>query len=257
MNVPIYSISDGLQRWAIILSALGAVASLALCLRVAVARRSALPVYLFLGGALAIFVEPFPDILGHAVFPEIGQIGWIDVMGRQIPMYVGLIYLFFFAPPVLYLLRRFERGITPRGFAVLCGAVLVGATAFEWLALRLRLWVHYGEQPYAALLFWGVVNSHLIMAVGVAVFLLSRLIPANRQFVFVILLPPIAVGAHTAGLMAGAIGLSSTGSRAVLTLTSLASVVVCLVLLRVYSLAVCRPAAVPVHPDADLTAAAR
>jgi hypothetical protein len=251
MSVPVYSISDGLQRWAIVLSAVGAAGSLVFCVRAAVVRRSALPLYLFVGGALAIVIEPFPDVLGHAVFPEVGQIGWVDLLGRRIPMYVGLIYMFFFAPPVLLLLDRFERGISRRGYAALCGVVFAGATGFEWLALHLRLWVHYGEKPYASLLFWGVVNSHLIIAVGVIVFVLARLIPAGRQFVFVILLPPIAVGVHTMGLMAAALGLGSTTSRVAMTVAALVGVVVCATLLWVYSLAVCRPgpAAAPT-PDA-------
>lgn len=52
MSFPTYAIPGGIQRWAIILSALGGAASLAFCVRTAVARRSALPIYLFLGGAL-------------------------------------------------------------------------------------------------------------------------------------------------------------------------------------------------------------
>lgn len=251
MSYPIYGISEGLQRWAIILSALGAAGSLVFCVRTALVRRSALPLYLFLGGALAVVIEPFPDVLGHAAFPEVGQLGWVDLLGRRIPMYVGLIYLFFFAPPVLVLLDRFERGINRRGYAVLCGAVFACATGFEWLALTLRLWVHYGEKPYGSLLFWGVVNAHLIIAVSVIVFLLARVIPAGRQFVIAALLPPIAVGAHTAGLMAGALGLGSTSSRPVMTAAALVSAAVCLTLLWVYSLAICRaaPKATPSQPS--------
>src|SRR5271163_2673335 len=55
-------------------------------------RKDWVPLYAFLGGGLAIIYEPLGDILVSTLYPIHGQIGWITLFGRQIPLFIGVLY---------------------------------------------------------------------------------------------------------------------------------------------------------------------
>lgn len=239
---PHYGIPNSVQHTAIAICGALALASLVFCLVRARRDRSALPLYLFAAGALAVFFEPYPDLLGAAVFPEQDQIGWISTFGRHIPMYIGLTYLFYWAPAWLWIIDRFRRGITPRAFWATCGVMVVATCLIELVPLHFGLWTYYGEQPFRIggfPLWWAFVNGHSFIASGVVLVLLLRLLPANRWFVLVPVMPAVVLATHTGGAMLGFSTVSSTSSAAVTTAGTLGAMAFTVLMFWIYAQVVC------------------
>src|SRR5262245_3282331 len=70
------------------------------------------PLYAFIGGGLIVVYEPLGDILVSVLYPIQGQIGWITLFGRKIPLFIGVLYFWYMSVPALYFLRRVEQGLT-------------------------------------------------------------------------------------------------------------------------------------------------
>ena len=244
---PHYGISFDVQFVAIVVCAVLAVASLAHCVARARRDRSPLPLYLFAAGALTVFFEPYPDLLGAAVFPEVDQVPWISTFGRMIPMYIGLTYLFYWAPAWLTILPQFQRGISARRFWGICGAMVVATCAIELVPLRFGLWTYYGEQPFRIggfPLWWAFINGHSFIASAVVLVLLLRVLPTNRQFVIVPVMPAGVLGSHTGGAMLGFSTVGSTSNGTITTLGTLGAMAFTVLLCWIYSLFVCTTPAV-------------
>lgn len=255
VTAPIYGIPDHIENWATALAGLGAVGSLLYCGRAALTRRSLLPLYLFVGGALTCFIEPFIDTMGHAIFAQQDQIAWTSSFGRHIPAYIGLTLMFYVAPAYLALLGVFEKGIAPRRFYALCGVLVTATFLFEFVPLHYDLWRYYGPQGLQLgdmPLWWGFVNAQGLVGTAVVIHLLRRVLPERGLALLVPLLPAIFLGVHTAGSVFGYLALNSTTSRAVGTLGTVATCGLCGVLFWLYSKVVSpagRAAVVPPHPE--------
>ena len=251
-SYPAYGIPDHIENWATLLAAVGAVGALLFCIRHALARRSPLALLLFCGTGVTILIEPFPDVLGKAVFAEIDRIPWTGGLGRQIPAYVGLIYFFYMTPAYVLLLDAFERGLAASRLLTIYIAMAVGALAFEYVPMHYDLWRYYGAQGLQVgemPVWWGFINTHGVVATAVALHFLLKVLPRNRQFLIIPLMPPIFVGTHTAGAFFGYLTVGTTNNTTTTTLGTLATCVLCVVLVRLYSAAVCRPAGAPVTPS--------
>jgi hypothetical protein len=251
-SYPAYGIPDHIENWATLLAAVGALGALLFCLRHAFARRSPLALFLFCGAGLTILIEPFPDVLGKAVFAEIDRIPWTGGLGRQIPAYVGLIYFFYLTPAYVLLLDAFERGLAAGRLLAIYGAMAVGALAFEFVPMHYDLWRYYGSQGLHVgemPIWWGFINSQGVVATAVVLHLLLKVLPRNRQFVVIALMPAIFLGTHTAGAIFGYLTVGTTNNSTTTTLGTLATCLLCVCLVRLYSAVVCRPAGAPVVPS--------
>ncbi len=238
---PIYGIPDHIENWATALAGLGAAASLLFCLRTALVRRSALPLWLFAGGALTCWVEPFIDTMGHAIFAQQNRIAWTSSFGRHIPAYIGLTLMFYVAPAYLGLLTVLERGITARRFVMLCGALVAGTVVFEFLPLHYDLWRYYGPQGLqigSMPLWWGFVNAHGLVGTAVVLHWLRRVLPERSLPLLVPLLPAVFLGVHTAGSTFAYLALNSTTSPTVAAMGTLATCGLCSAFFWLYSKAV-------------------
>jgi len=238
LNPPIYGIPAHIENWATALAGLGAVGSLLYCGRAALTRRSLLPLYLFVGGALTCFIEPFVDTMGHAIFAQQDRIAWTSSFGRHIPAYIGLTLMFYVAPAYLALLGVFEKGIAPRRFFYLCGALVTATFLFEFVPLHYDLWRYYGPQGLQLgdmPLWWGFVNAQGLVGTAVVIHLLRRVLPDRALALLIPLLPAIFLGVHTTGSVFGYLALNSTTSRAVGTLGTVATCGLCGVLFWLYS----------------------
>jgi hypothetical protein len=249
---PHYGIPDSVAHTAIAICAVLAFASLVFCLVRARRDRSALPLYLFAAGALTVFFEPYPDLLGAAVFPEQDQIGWISTFDRHIPMYIGLTYLFYWAPAWLLIVDQFRRGITRVRFWVTCGVMVVATCLIELVPLHFGLWTYYGQQPLRLggfPLWWAFVNGHSFIASSVVLLLLLRLLPARRWFVLVPVMPAAVLATHTGGAMLGFSTVSSTSDVAVTTAGTLGAMAFTVLMFWIYSQVVCPGAATASAPE--------
>jgi hypothetical protein len=257
---PIYGIPANVEHWAIALSAIAAACSLVLCVQRAVTRRSLVPLYLFIAGGLVVLMEPFCDVLGRATFPELGTIGWISSLGRHIPLYVGLIYMMYWAPAWLLLGEWFDAGMRARTFWAICAAAAVSTCAIELVPLHYDLWRYYGSQGLKLggfPIWWAFINGQAVMTSSVAVWLLLKVIPRGRRLLLVVALPPIAFGIHAAGALTGYAAVGTTMDSATTWAGIAGSMLVSVVLLWIVSLIVCRreeePVRVALAPQAVVT----
>lgn len=244
LEAPVYGVPAHIENWATLLAALGAVGSLLFCLRAALASRAPLPLYLFAGGALTCFIEPFIDTMGHAIFAQEDRISWTSSFGRHIPAYIGLTLMFYVAPAYLALLTAFRHGIPARRFGVVCAVLVASTFLFEFVPLHYDLWRYYGPQGLQvgdAPLWWGFTNAHGLIGTAVLLHLLLRVIPAARQFLIVPLMPALFLGVHTAGSTFGYLGLNSATSKTAAYLGTIATCALCTVLFWVYAKVVCSP----------------
>jgi len=252
LDAPIYGIPDHIENWATALAGLGAVGSVLFCLRAALARRSPLPLYLFAGGALTCFIEPFIDTMGHAIFAQRDRIAWSSSFGRHIPAYIGLTLMFYVAPAYLLLLNAFEKGISARSFGLVCGAMVTATFLFEFVPLHYDLWRYYGPQGLQLgdmPLWWGFVNAQGLVGTAVGLHFLRRLLPGRGLALVVPLMPAVFLGVHTAGSVFGYLAINSTTSRVVGDVGTVATCGLCAVLFWLYSKVVCIEASAVIQEE--------
>lgn len=245
LEAPIYGIPSHIENWATALAGLGAVGSLLYCIRAAFGRRSALPLYLFAGGALTCFIEPFIDTMGHAIFAQQDRIAWTSSFGRHIPAYIGLTLMFYVAPAYLALLGLFDKGVTSRRFLILCGTAVVATIVFEVVPMHYDLWRYYGPQGLQfgqVPLWWGFVNAHGLVGTAVLLHLLRRVLPERGLPLLVPLMPALFLAVHTAGSVAGYLAINSTTSETAAYLGTLATCGLCSAFFWLYTKAVCTDA---------------
>jgi hypothetical protein len=261
VEVPVYAIPDHIENWATALAALGASASLLFCVRHALRNHNPLAVFLWVGGALTVFIEPFPDMLGRARFAQVDRIKWVGALDSQIPMYIGLVYMFYLAPAYVLLLDAFKKGITRRQFGLVCGAMAVGAVAFEFVPMHYDLWRYFGSQGLQigdGVVWWGFANSHGIIGTAVVLSLLLKVLPERRHFLIVPLMPPIFLGVHSAGAFFAYLTVGTTTNSTATFFGTLATDLMCCLFFWLYSQIVCAPASVAaVHVAAPVRSPVR
>ncbi len=263
VEVPVYAIPDHIENWATVLAGLGAIASLAFCVRHALRHRNPLALFLFVGGALTVLIEPFPDTLGRARFAQVDRIKWTGALDSQIPMYIGLVFMFYLAPAYVLLLDAFKRGITRRQFGAVCAVMATGAFLFEYVPMHYDLWRYFGSQGLQigdGVVWWGFANAHGIIGTAVVLSLLLKIVPERRQFLIIPLMPPIFLGVHSAGSFFAFLTVGSTTNSTVTFFGTLATDLVCCALFWIYSQVVCTDAPAPadatVRPGARLVTSA-
>jgi hypothetical protein len=153
--------------------------------------------------------------------------------------------MFYVAPSYLWLLDLFRRGLTARRFGIMCAVMVVSTFLFELVPIHYDLWRYYGPQGISlgeAPLWWGFTNGHGLIGTAVVLHLLLRVVPANRQFMLVPLMPVLFVGVHTAGSIFGYLGINSTASETAAYVGTIATCGLCSVFFWLYSKVVCVPA---------------
>ncbi|HKN89797.1 MAG TPA: hypothetical protein VJ622_05915 [Acidimicrobiia bacterium] len=254
VQVPVYGIPDHIENWATAIAAAGAAGSLAFCLRHSIRHRSPLALFLWIGGALTVLIEPFPDVLGRARFAQLHRIKWTGAFDSQIPAYIGFVYMFYLAPGYVLLLDAFRKGISRRTLGIVCAGLAGGAAVFEILPLHYDLWRYYGSQGLKVgkyPIWWGFVNAQGLIGTAVVLFLLLKILPRRSQFLIVPLMPPIFLGVHTAGSFFAYLTVGTTTNSTATFLGTLATDGLCCVFFWLYSLVVCgRPAPSEVAVDA-------
>ena len=220
-EAPIYALDDGVKFYTHIIFGVLAGCSAIYCVRHAIKNRSMLPIYFLLGAVLCSFYEAWADVLGQAIYPEIGVPVWYEMLGRKIPLYVLLIYLFYFPPAFIALRDQFNSGLSYSGWVITCVITFVSATIFEIPALHFMVWTYYGNYPLTIYEFppvWAFLNGGSVLCGAVILTLLIRRM-RPPQYPWVILLVPIVFfGLHFAAAMPIYSALNSTTNPTVISL---------------------------------------
>ncbi|WAJ43406.1 hypothetical protein OK015_19615 [Mycobacterium sp. Aquia_216] len=238
---PIYGIPASTAHIAVTITAVGAGIAVLFFMWHAITRRDPLMIFLGLAGGLTVFtLEPFTDVLGLAVFPELNQIGWIHALGRHIPAYVGLIYIFYWAPAWKFVTHRLDHGMKGREFSAICAALVGAACLIEVIPTKVAMWTYYGSQPLKIVgfpIWWAVANGHSVVASAVVLYFLLKVLPRNRRFLLIVIMPPVVLAVHTLGSVFAYLAIGSTAARSPTFATyggTLATMAFCTMMLWVY-----------------------
>lgn len=222
-----------------------ALITLVCCVCVARAERRSYPMALFVAGGLCIFYEPLADVLGHCMWARQNVIVEMTLFGVDLPLFAQLVHFTYFAGGLVFLLRRLERGVSPRQWWTYyaCGVVIAGAA--EMGAIAVNWWHYFGaNQPLYVLhypLWWAFAN---VMAIFVMAAILhglrARVITTNaRAWLYMLLVPLSFTALHAGVSLPVYAALNSSSSIAVTTMAALATIALSLLLMWITTEAVC------------------
>ncbi|HKQ81377.1 MAG TPA: hypothetical protein VJS42_04225 [Steroidobacteraceae bacterium] len=243
---PDLAIPEKLQTLFLYLTIVAAAAIVVVALRMAVQRRSAVPVLMAIGGFAAILMEPVVTFLGHAVHPKTGQIVMFEMVSRAIPWHIGLGYMAGFGAFYLFLYARFLDGTLTT--ATVWKATLITAGCYfigEAYPVQQGLWVYYEYQPLwlwkgTAPVTWNILNSTSMLA---SLTLMLVALPYLRGIAQLLLIPLAIAGAYMGHMGAGFPMynvINSTASPWLMELAGVASVLMALTIVWLCSMVLVR-----------------
>jgi hypothetical protein len=163
----------------------------AYCAREAWRGRDALPVLAFLGGVVALPLEPFWDVNVLFLFPFNTEPTAFTAFGRPIPLYVAAVYPAFLGWGSYQAYRLIRRGATTRQLLLVPAAFFVADAMIEIAGTKAGVWLYYGNQPFTVWgwpMYFGVLNGMIPLLGGWALALLEPRLrgPGRAGFVFVV-----------------------------------------------------------------------
>ena len=219
------------------------------------------PVFLLLAACVAVVYEPIVNVLGLCTYPEIGQLTWIDALGRRIPVYIGLVYVVYWSAPVLWLMNRIRAGINSRQWWAIYALFTIVVTLFELIPLQRGWWSYYGvQQPLLVAKFpawWWVVNSAAIFGLATVFSLLRDRMLANGRTAWVIipLLPMVLLAVHGGPGIPVFLSVGTTTDPLITNVAALVSIALALISVWFFGYLVCQDrcavAAPPAEPESD------
>ena len=231
---PNWELSPGHEVVAHAIFLVMAVAGVAYCVQRARKERSVFPMFVLLGAGVTVFYEPINNILGHCTYPEISQITWIETLNRKIPTYVGLIYFFYLAPPILWLMDRIRAGLTARQWWKYYSIAVVICTLFEFLPIHYGWWKYYGDNQGGLKvlnfpMFWWFMNPMCLFAMATLFHFARKHLITDRLSPLLVVLWPMAVfSTHSSSAIPIYTALNTTSNNVVTTLASAFTISLCL-----------------------------
>jgi hypothetical protein len=176
-------------------------------------RRDWIPVYAFIGGGLTIIYEPLGDILASVLYPIHGQIGWINLFGREIPLFIGVLYFWYMSVPAIYFLKKLEQGLTRANLWRLYALTVVLAIGIEMFGVNLHAWIYYGPHPFVVLgvpLWCPVTYSSFLITISIGLHAMSTALPRGQHWLIIFGVPLCMIGGHCATALPTAAAMFST-----------------------------------------------
>lgn len=192
-------------------------------------RRDLVLVYLVIGAGLAVYYEPLGDALVRVFYTERGQDTWITAFGRQIPVFIGLLYFWYMPIGAYVLLRSTARGISARGWWARWAGYATFAVVFEMAILTVggTPWIYHGTQAFMLLhvpVLTPFTYISFVTAIAAGVTLMARHLPRSQQWLIVPAVPVLMLAGHAATSLPLAIVLySNTHSTGLVALGAIGS----------------------------------
>jgi hypothetical protein len=229
-------------------------------IRTARAERTIWPLCLMAGAGLAVVYEPINNVLALCTYPE-GQPVFFSALGRDIPLYIGLVYFVYWSAPVLWIMYRIRAGITTTQWWRMYAIVTIVVTCFELVPLQRGWWQYYGDhQPLEVLRFpmwWWVVNSQAIFGLAVLLHhLRARVLTTNRTALLTIpAMPLLLLFVHGGPAIPVFLAVGSTTNQNVINLAGLTSIAVGLLSVWIYGRLAVAPSGAAASAPPERTAA--
>ena len=146
----------------------------AFCIWGAVKHKSLVPIWLFLGGGIAYINEPFLNAVGLCWYPPEGMVSVFESIGRPVPLFGFLAYVWFFGGGCFLVYHLMSKGMTTAKIWRLYAILVVAETLLEIPGLNMEhVYTYYGNQPFVLFKFpvwWAFVNAGTPMVTGALVY---------------------------------------------------------------------------------------
>ncbi len=221
-----WELSGGHELVANLLFGVVALLALGYCVHLARRERKSYPLFVFLGAGLSVFYEPINNVLGLCTYPEIGQVTWIETLGRKIPTYIGAVYFFYFSATILWIMGRIRAGVTIRQWWRYYAVGVVVCTSFELIPIHYGWWKYYGDNQALRILgfpmWWWFANPMCLFAMATLFHYLRQRVLSDRLSPLLVVLWPMALFAtHGSAALPIFTALNSTSSTAITGLATL------------------------------------
>jgi hypothetical protein len=221
---------EGLQTGLLVVLGVTAALAVVVQVRTALRRSDPVPVLVLLGALLCVVYEPIGDMMVLAYYPEDGQVTWVKLFGREIPLFIGLMYLCYIGPFVLLFDHLCRRGFTTRSWWSLWAGAAGAIIAIELAVMQIgAAWIYYGPQRtvVADLPIWTPITYvSFLFAIAAGVHGLSRWLRPVDRWLIVPAVPAFLAGAHVTTSLPAAAALYSTDDPALILAGALASMAV-------------------------------
>ena len=257
-DAPIYAVSH--TQSLVVNAIFGVTAALALvfCVRAAIRARQLYPLFLFLGGTIAVYYEFLTDILGRCMWVTQAEPGTFAAFGRELPLFAITNYMTYFPVACVTIYGALSRGITYQQWWKWVRIGIPLAFVFELYPVHAHWWFYYGEgQPLAILglpLYWSFCAVMAVMCTTAASFLIVRhFVGERRSWVTIFTLPLGVVGFHMAVVFPVHATISSTNNLAVTTVGALVTIALTLSMLALMGQIVVRAQAAASSSSKEIT----
>lgn len=206
-------------------------------------RRDWVPIFAFLGGGLAVAYEPLGDILTSVLYPVHGQIGWISLFGREIPLFIGVLYFWYMSVPALYFLKRLEQGLTLGQYWRLYLLSLIPVIGIEMFGVNMNAWIYYGPHPFRlfGVPLWATATySGFVVMLCVGLQLMSARLDRRHHWLIIFSTPLFLIAGHCPLALPAAAAMFSTQNPTWIWLGGSLSIALTLLMVHAVGLAYCQ-----------------
>ncbi len=163
--------------------------------------RGPLLAYCLIGGGIACLFEPIVDVMGLVYIREGARMTTFSSMGRDFPLYINFVYIWYVGGLAYLAYRIYSTGITRKALFQL---YLIDVFINIWLespGVLMGVYEYYGPQPlnfWGLPLWWVCVNPVMPLIAGALIYRLSPHLE-GWKLALVITFIPMADGMANAG----------------------------------------------------------
>lgn len=200
---PVLTISKGLEFGLNVAMAVMMVAAAYYAIRLARKEGRLNPIFILIGGTLAVVYEPMGDLGAHVVYYA-DQLTAVSAYGFDVPTWMIGAYTIAVGVPIIWLIDIIRKGVTVKKWWQLYAILVVGAIVFELPMIYLGAIEYYRPQSLSVLgypIWMAVMNcTGLFFVPATIIYLLTErgIIAGRSAFLLVPLTPLLAAGSHTA-----------------------------------------------------------
>lgn len=154
--------------------------------------RGPLLAYCLIGGGIACLFEPIVDVMGLVYIREGAAMTTFSSMGRDFPLYINFVYIWYVGGLAYLAYRIYATGITRKALFQL---YLIDVFINIWLespGVLMGVYEYYGPQPlnfWGLPLWWVCVNPVMPMVAGALIYRLSPHLPGWRLALVIAFIP--------------------------------------------------------------------
>ena len=176
------------QYWLTLVWGAFAAATVIGCVVGSIRSKSWVPVCLVIGSGLSMFGESMVIPNMNYWYPTHGQINAYRAYGQSIPLFAGFAYLFYFAPAIFWLIKKYENGVSAPQFWGLWALMLAGTIGYEVATVGAGVCIYYGDQYFQVMgipLVWPTLNSMIIVVSSVMLYFARPYLTGWRAFLVI------------------------------------------------------------------------